>query len=87
MLKPLQIVSDPESALLPFPAENNGLRPGGADSHLSCFTLDCKPHQCTMNDSPSLSVSFISASFFGINASRTNVFLLLFLHRVQTQRY
>lgn len=31
-----------------LPIENYGPRFGGANSHLKCFTLDCKPHQCEL---------------------------------------
>ncbi len=34
-----------------FPAENHGLRLGGADFHPYCFTLSCKPSQCNRTTS------------------------------------
>ncbi|KAL3978925.1 hydroxymethylglutaryl-CoA reductase (NADPH) [Sarotherodon galilaeus] len=32
----------------PFPAEDHGLRFGGADSHSHRFTLSCEPFQCEL---------------------------------------
>ncbi|KAK0144409.1 hypothetical protein N1851_017229 [Merluccius polli] len=38
-----QLTPNPKGAIHHFPAENHGLRLGGADSHPDCFTLGCKP--------------------------------------------
>uniref|UniRef100_A0A669CDG2 Uncharacterized protein n=1 Tax=Oreochromis niloticus TaxID=8128 RepID=A0A669CDG2_ORENI len=43
-----ELIPDPEWALHPFPAENHGLRFGGADPHSRCFTLGCEPLQCEL---------------------------------------